>query len=1105
MIPARAWSYITARVRNEFHDTIFMLEGLGGSLSITEDLLSSSTLNWAYSELFQNYTKDQIVGYLDYCDHISETQGTMVHFAETHDNNRLAAASKQYAKMRTAMCALFSSAGAFGITNGVEWFASEKVDVHEASGLNWGSEDNQVDDIRRINILLKNHPSFQAGAKQRFIHIGGNETMALLREPAKESIRRSELLKHTPDGKILVVVNLDTENSASLSWSLDDFAPEKDSVFFDLLSGEQVQCELSDNQMHCLLPGGKVFALVKDRLYFDILLEWEKVEGFTLPPAVYARRINTIMQKAIVNIKGLTEMKEYDLDALSKIFKKDPEEFFAQICDYDNYVPTVWWNYETDRKREVMLLPKHFLIITAKDHFLTELTDLDGNVIERSSSIRLEAGRHLAVLDSFDIACNSNMAYKLRMKVYKPGASETFDAALMVPAENDGQISIDVNRKKLLRNDDHALCRNELGGYGQLRAKWAQIKSKYDAFIAANLNPRYPVDRHIMLTRLRAWVVYRDYSTEVSVDYQQSFTTDMQNKVTWRFDLPVGMGKRIPFAITYVLSQKDNSAQIAFSRLDNDGRDCLEDDQLVKLIIRPDIEDRNSHGVTKAYQGPEFGFPGAVELSQGGFLFKPADSRQLKMTASDDGTFNIEPEWNYMIGLPVEKQRGLESSTDLFSPGYFKFKLCAGCTAVLNTSVSSLKFESKIKESDVSPVPLSKIWNTKELLKRGMGFYMVKRGDFKTVIAGYPWFLDWGRDTFIALRGFIRGGFLEEAGEIIKQFASFEENGTLPNMIRGDDVSNRDTTDAPLWLFTAIKDIIEKSGSEFLLSDDCGGRTLLDVLISIANGYINGTPNGIKVDPETMLVFSPPHFTWMDTNYPAATPREGYPIEIQALWFAALNLLDKYDTGNRYKWQSMANQVRQSVLRLYVNESGDLADCLLCRSGISANLAQKDDALRPNQLFAVTLGLVDDKQTATAILDNCSQLLIPGSIRSLADKKLTCELPVYNNGRLLNDPVNPYFGTYGGDEDSSRKPAYHNGTAWGWVFPSYCEAMLKVYGDPVRPLARSLMLSINKLLKNGCIGHLPEICDGDYPHTQRGCKAQAWSVTEAYRILDMLE
>ena len=168
-------------------------------------------------------------------------------------------------------------------------------------------------------------------------------------------------------------------------------------------------------------------------------------------------------------------------------------------------------------------------------------------------------------------------------------------------------------------------------------------------------------------------------------------------------------------------------------------------------------------------------------------------------------------------------------------------------------------------------------------------------------------------------------------------------------------------------------------------------------------------------------------------------------------------------------------------------------------------MATPDDHLRPNQLLAITLGLVDGPELCGHILTACEELLIPGAIRSLADRPVSYPLPITWGGRHLNDPLQPYWGRYQGDEDTRRKPAYHNGTAWTWQFPSYAEALFKVYGERSRTVALSILASSTVLINQGCAGHLPEIVDGDFPHTLRGCGAQAWGATELYRVLALLE
>jgi starch synthase (maltosyl-transferring) len=385
--------------------------------------------------------------------------------------------------------------------------------------------------------------------------------------------------------------------------------------------------------------------------------------------------------------------------------------------------------------------------------------------------------------------------------------------------------------------------------------------------------------------------------------------------------------------------------------------------------------------------------------------------------------------------------------------------------------------------------------------------FIVSRDNLKTVIAGYPWFLDWGRDTLIVTRGLISAGHVEVSKSILKQFAKFEENGTLPNIIHGENAANRDTSDAPLWFFVACGDLIRQTGSTGFLKESCGTRTIGDVLVSIAKSYINGTSNGICVDPSTHMVFSPPHFTWMDTNFPAATPREGYPIEIQTLWHYALRLLSRIDKVNKkMKWSERAVRLGEFIIKLfYMPDEGYLADCLCAHSGKTALHAEVDDALRPNQLFAITLGAVNAPDIIRRIIGRCESLLVPGAIRSLADKPVKRPLPVIHNGISCNDSFHPYKGVYTGDEDTQRKPAYHNGTAWTWVFPSFCEAWAMAFGKAGKKTAMALLSSSTLLMNSGCAGQLPEILDGDFPHTHRGCDAQAWGVSEWIRVWNMLK
>ncbi|MBQ6103985.1 MAG: glycogen debranching enzyme N-terminal domain-containing protein, partial [Kiritimatiellae bacterium] len=630
-------------------------------------------------------------------------------------------------------------------------------------------------------------------------------------------------------------------------------------------------------------------------------------------------------------------------------------------------------------------------------------------------------------------------------------------------------------------------------------------------------------------------------------------------------------------------------ALLRFARLPaaEGGPNALDDAEPVRLILRPDVESRSFHEKTKAFAGPERDFPAAVRPAPSAFLVSPPgrtplavrlapdDERESQVASpksqarknlsqapiaarglrpatcdlrpATDLRFVAEPEWHYMVPNPVEAERGQDGSDDLFSPGWFGASLPGGAAVVLDASVpgepgteascpksqvtgrktqdARRKTQDADPACDLRPATCDSL---RASLSSAFRAFLAKREDAPTVIAGYPWFLDWGRDTFIALRGAVADGMSAAALDVLRKFGAFEDRGTLPNMIHGADASNRDTSDAPLWYCVVVGDLLGKSQVASRKSQDERRKTkdgrrmsgprpatcdvgeadlrpLFPIVLRILHGYLSGTPNGIRVDPASGLVFSPPHFTWMDTNFPAGTPREGYPVEIQALWLRALALAAKLEPKG--PWAALREKASASFLRFFWSpERGFLSDCLHAPGGYRpAAQAEADDHLRCNQLFAVTLGAVPpDHPAARAVVASSERLLVPGAIRTLAPGRVRYELPIDGPGGRLNDPAHPYWGRYEGDEDTRRKPAYHNGTAWPWPFPSYAEALVLVYGDSAREAAASLLSTALPLLEADCVGHLPEIMDGDAPHTGRGCDAQAWSASEFLRVAALL-
>jgi predicted glycogen debranching enzyme len=555
--------------------------------------------------------------------------------------------------------------------------------------------------------------------------------------------------------------------------------------------------------------------------------------------------------------------------------------------------------------------------------------------------------------------------------------------------------------------------------------------------------------------------------------------------------------------LTLSLAKGKNAVRMAISRLESESGVGT-----VRLVLRPDLEWRSFHETTKAYSGVEAAFanPEAFKVSGDGFLFSPYGEGSFSLKISG-GEYHHEGLWSYAIPHPEEQERMQEPSGDVFSPGWISCDFEEGDEAFL-TGVYARKGEEPFEASEKDfEIPSSKetLLPVATAVREALDLFMVKRDELKTVIAGYPWFLDWGRDTLIFLRGAIAAGKYDDALKILVEFARFEESGTIPNIIYGETAGNRDTSDAPLWLVVATADLVKakKRESKKILSLDCNGRKLLDILVSIAENYAKGTPNGIFMDRESSLVWSPAHFTWMDTNYPACTPRTGYPVEIQALWIASLRFLSKYADA---KWGVLADKATASLLKYFTVPQGGLADCLRAANREPACNAVQEDVVRPNQLFVLALDVLpeSERELAVSMVRACERLVVPGGARSVADGDAKCDMSIWDNGRCLVGSRNPYCGRYTGDENTSRKPAYHNGTVWAWPFPMYVESLAK-YSLASSETALSILASSVDNVNSGCLCHISEIADGDAPHAQKGCRAQAWSVSEFYRVWKLLK
>ncbi|HEU6448136.1 MAG TPA: amylo-alpha-1,6-glucosidase [Verrucomicrobiae bacterium] len=1084
-IPVAAWQYIIARVQEEFPETVFLLEGLGGPWEATENLLTEGGMQWAYSELFQNYSGRDVAWYLDYANLQSSRIGSYVHYSETHDNNRLAEKGRAWSLLRNRLCALASPSGGFGFTCGVEWLAAEKIKVHGCTGLNWENPENIVAELAQLNELISNHPCFFDGAKLTRLSAPDSAVYALLRESA--------------EGKdsILILANCDVEKGNSIAISNSEISAPL--FAFELLGQsppkisiekEEIIFTLAPGAVHCLAPAeqpaglnGENYRRTRAQAAFALQALSQR-----LPP----RKVSKLSWPFLA--QQIERSPQHFLAAASRLNGDETESefsaFFEKAARGGIFPNVITWTL-IDVRRVTPVPANHWLLIEESAPFRAELK------IENEISIYVQSipcgDNFIAVFPPREMFANA----ELHLERYAAMSQKISAAIQFLPPAPQNAADSTVQR---VNGSTIVLLTNGIGGMARICVDPGRVNSKYDCVLAANLHPDFPVDRHVFIKRMRVWVNADGFLSPL--DFKKLISFKKEPAAMWDFIANAGDGRTVEIELCAGMVQGQNTIAFQFRRPTEKSAQGkqLPADADVRLTIRFDIEDRNFHWETKRNGGADFHFnSNCRELTnETGFEFTPAADRRLKVF-SNAGEFHLQPEWSENIPHPVEATRGQCASGDAYSPGWFEIPLPKGANATL---VATAEINPANKFPEIEKNSKQETENFEARLESAARQFVVRRGDGKTVIAGYPWFLDWGRDSLICARGLLAGGMVDEVKQLLLTFAKFEKDGTLPNTIHGSDVSNRDTSDAPLWF--AI--VCEELGDEIFFSVKVSeNRTVGDVLKSIAENYIRGTPNGIHMDADSALIWSPSHFTWMDTNYPAATPREGYPVEIQALWIRLLRLLEKISpSAEQKKWRALADRATASFEKLFwLEDKGWFADVLIAKPTISARDAVPGDALRSNCLFAVSLGLVSGDRAKRCVAAAQKFLVVPGALRSLAPLPVSVPLPVHgNDGRLLNNPAEPYRPRYEGDEDTSRKPAYHNGTAWCWIFPVFCEALARAWDFSPEAIAtaKSYLRSAEKLLAEGCLGQLPEILDGDAPHAQRGCDAQAWSATEFLRV-----
>lgn len=650
------------------------------------------------------------------------------------------------------------------------------------------------------------------------------------------------------------------------------------------------------------------------------------------------------------------------------------------------------------------------------------------------------------------------------------------------------------------------LVTNSIGGYASGTISGVLSRSYHGLLIAA-FDP--PLGRTLLLTKLDETATYDGRPYPLFMNRWASGSADLQG---YRYLERFHLEGTIP-VWTYALSDARlekrvwmqpgaNTTYIEYTYA-RPGPGGLPHSRPLHLQLKAVVNYRDHHAVTQS--------TGALQVRgtpvHHGLRMQPAlwVNGQLGPPARPFYLFapgaRIRPvqEWHLDYFLSAEARRGGRAVEDHLLGGVIEITLHPGerlaviASAEADLEVDGLDSRQAYQERqayergllDLGTASLNHPVPEAQQLILAADQFIVRRAspaepEGYSVIAGYPWFSDWGRDTMIALPGLaLATGRHEIARRILRTFAAFVDRGMLPNRFPDEgEAPEYNTADATLWYFEAIRRYFEATGDRSLLEE------LFPVMNEIITWHLKGTRYQIHVDPQDGLLYAGEpgvQLTWMDAKVDdwVVTPRVGKAVEINALWYNALEILAEIagrlgQPADEYR--DIAAQARASFERFWNPERG------YCFDVIDGPEGGCDPSLRPNQLFAVSLTYSPlDLARQRQVVDACARYLLTShGLRSLA-------------------PFEPgYRGRYGGDR-VQRDSAYHQGTVWGWLIGPFVSAHLKVYGDP--QLALSYVQPLLGQLNDHGVGSLSEIFDGDPPFGPHGCIAQAWTVGEVLRVL----
>lgn len=619
---------------------------------------------------------------------------------------------------------------------------------------------------------------------------------------------------------------------------------------------------------------------------------------------------------------------------------------------------------------------------------------------------------------------------------------------------------------------------NGLGGFASGTFTGAHSR-KYHGLLVASMNP--PVERFVVVSKLdETLLIENEYYNlacnqfpgavyPFGIQYLSSYSKSLFPE--WTYEV-----KGVTIRKTIAAVHGENTTLILY--------EVLEAPEKFQMELLPFYNCRDFHHLAR--QNPHIGSPYIFDRG----VFRTMNYRDCPefFISVPKSQFIEERTWYNNFEYLEEMRRGMDFREDLFSHGKFVVPMRKGTRLGVIVSLNDpagrdsfklFREEKKRREAIVKPFSY---FEPLERLALAADQFVVKRGDLNSIIAGYPWFSDWGRDTMIALPGLcLVTGKFRDAKRILQKFAEFVNDGMIPNRFPDNgDSPEYNTIDATLWFFYALYKYYRYTGDKLFV------KSMLPVLRDIIDWHYRGTRYHIRVDPEDELLAggqSGVQLTWMDAKAGdwVVTPRTGKPVEINALWYNALRvqayLLEQLNYhGDALFYNTKADKVLSSFNHAFWNERNHcLYDCIdgMHRSG----------EIRPNQLYAISLPfpLLSSERAGGVVNIVREELLTPVGLRS------------------LNAAHPDYKGRYEGN-NIERDGAYHQGTVWSHLIGAYVDALYYAKGAGAEEETIQLMNAFFTHLDEAGLGTVSEIFDGDSPNTPRGCFAQAWSVAEVLRV-----